>query len=57
MIKIVFTKHALERLRERGISEKEVREFIKNLRKENWTCPYFYFPPKNQVRTASHPSS
>jgi hypothetical protein len=30
MIKIVFTKHALERLKERGISEKEVREFIKN---------------------------
>jgi hypothetical protein len=30
MIKIAFTKHALERLKERGISEKEVREFIKN---------------------------
>jgi hypothetical protein len=30
MLKIVFTNHALKRLKERGISEKEVREFIKN---------------------------
>jgi hypothetical protein len=30
MLKIVFTKHALERLKERGVSEKEAREFIRN---------------------------
>jgi hypothetical protein len=30
MLKIVFTKHALERLKERGVSEKEAKEFIKN---------------------------
>jgi len=29
-MKVVFTKHALGRLRERGISEKDAREFIKN---------------------------
>jgi hypothetical protein len=30
MLKIVFTKHALERLKERGILEREAKEFIKN---------------------------
>jgi hypothetical protein len=30
MLKIVFTNHVLKRSKERGISEKEVREFIKN---------------------------
>jgi len=29
-MKVVFTDHALERLKERGISEKEVKSFIKN---------------------------
>jgi len=30
MIKIIFSAPALERLKERGLSEKEVKKFIKN---------------------------
>jgi hypothetical protein len=30
MIKITFTRHALQRLKERGLSEKEVKKFITN---------------------------
>jgi hypothetical protein len=29
-MKIVFTKHALERMKERGVSEAEVKSFIRN---------------------------
>ncbi len=30
MIRVVFSNHAKERMKERGISEKEVKEFLKN---------------------------